>query len=102
MSNSFWMTVYVHGIAANKARGRDTELHRKFNCKTGRSRDGSHNRNSRDCRLLRDLKAQAAADNQHETAGIGALTQRCTQDLVHSIVPAQILANQNQFSERIE
>src|SRR4026207_964298 len=102
MSHSFWMTVYVHGIPANKACSRNTEVRRKLNCKTGRSGHRSHDGNSRDCRLLRDLKTQPATDDKHEGAGIGALTQCCTQNLIHSIVPAQILANQNQFSKWIE
>src|SRR5262245_23515945 len=102
MSNSLWMTVYVHGIPANKAHSRNTEFRRKLYCKTGRSRDGSHDRNAGDRRLLRNLKTQTAADDQHQTARIGALTQRCTQNLIHSIVPAEILTNQNQFSSDIE
>src|SRR5690349_6442988 len=96
------MRVNVHRHTANEADGGHSHLVRKCDCQARRSRDGSRDGNPRNGCFLHDLKAEAAADHQNRILCAPAVAQRGSQNLVYSVVTAEIFANAERVSLTVE
>src|ERR1700730_7645771 len=87
--------------SAQEADQSQSQFARQLNRETRRRGDRRQQRNSGGNRFLYDLEPAAAADQQHVTTEWQmAAEQRPTDDLVHGVVPADVLAQDEQFARR--
>src|SRR5579875_807692 len=93
------MSIDVHGVVAQEADQSDTALIGQFDGQAGGSGDGGDAGNARQQGLLDDLERGAPAYQQDSLfVGIGSMQQSMPDELVNSIMAANIFAQQQQFA----
>src|SRR2546422_10767464 len=101
--NPFGMGIKVHGLAAEKADEGLAALTGEFDGEAGWGGNGGDDGNPRGQCLLHNLERSSPADEQDvRVEGKPVFQKRIAEDLIDSIVPANIFAQDDKFALRIK
>src|SRR4051812_16866626 len=100
--DALWMGIHVHTALAQKTHEGLLILARELNCETRWGRDGSDNRQAGCEGFLHDFEGRSAADEEDGAVEVDAAEQRVADRFVEGIMPADVLAEDDEAAGLIE